>query len=67
VKVCNILSILSHLYGYEICLLKQRDKRGLKAAEMKFMRRKAGHRLLDHRRKDILEHKVDPVAKKLEQ
>jgi hypothetical protein len=66
-KVHNILAVPSHLYGYEIWTLIQRDTRRLKTAEIKCMRRIAGYSLLDHRRNEnILEELyVDPVEKKL--
>jgi len=48
-KVHNILAIPSLLYDCEIQTLKQRSIKSLKTAEMKFMRRTAGHSLLDHR------------------
>jgi len=41
---------MSFLYGCEIWILKQKDVRRLKTAEMKFMRRTAEYSLLDHRR-----------------
>jgi len=41
-KVYNILAIISLLYFYKIWKLKQRNVRRLKAAEMKFTRRRAG-------------------------
>jgi hypothetical protein len=49
--------------------LKQRDTRGLKTAEIKFMRHTGGYILLDHRRnEDILEvFKIHLVEQKLAQ
>jgi hypothetical protein len=55
-KVYNILTILSLLYGCEIWTLKQRDIRRLKSAEMKCMRCTAGYGLLHHRsNEEVLE------------
>jgi hypothetical protein len=55
--------------GCEIYVLKQRDIRRLKTAEMKFKRSTAGYSSLDPRRNEgILEQvKIDPVEKKLAQ
>jgi hypothetical protein len=68
-KVYNILPISSLLYGCEIWILKQRDMRRLKKAEMKCMKPTAGYRLLDHRRSEdnLEELEVCPVEKKLSQ
>jgi hypothetical protein len=42
----------SLLYGCEIWTFKQRDKRKLKTAEVKFIRSTAGYSLLDCRRNE---------------
>jgi hypothetical protein len=51
-KVNNILVIPSLLRGCEIWTLRQRIIRRLKAAQMKFMRPKAGFNLLEHKRSE---------------
>jgi hypothetical protein len=70
--VCDAASQKSYpslLYECKTWILKQRDVRRLKTAEMKFMRRTTGYSLLDHRRnEDIFEElKAEPVEKKLAQ
>jgi hypothetical protein len=60
-KDYNTIVIPTLLYGCEIWLLKQRDIRRLRTAEMTFM-------ILYHRRNEgILETEVNPVRKKLAQ
>jgi hypothetical protein len=49
-KLCNTVTISSFLYGCKIWKLKRGSRRGIKTAEMKLMRRRAGYSLLDHRR-----------------
>jgi hypothetical protein len=49
-KVCNILDILSLLYGSEIWTLKQSNVCRVRKAEMKFMRCTAGYSFLDIRK-----------------
>jgi hypothetical protein len=45
-------------------VLKQRNVRRLKTAEMKFMRHTEGYNLFEHIRNDILEElEADPVEK----
>jgi hypothetical protein len=54
-KIYNTLAIPTLIYGSEIWTLTQQNKSRLKASEMKFLRRTAGHTLLDHKKnEDIL-------------
>jgi hypothetical protein len=51
-KMYNILATPSLLYGCKVWTSKQRDVRGLKRQEVKFMRRTVKYSIQEHRRNE---------------
>jgi hypothetical protein len=67
VLTSHLLSKTPRIRTYKTVILKQRDRRTLKTAEIKIMRRTAGYSLLDHKRNYILgKLDMDPIEKKSE-
>jgi hypothetical protein len=63
-QLYKTLALPALLYGSEIWTIKQCDKNRLRTAEMKYLRRTAGHTLLNH--EGILEElHVTPLEDKL--
>jgi hypothetical protein len=58
-KACNISVTPLLLYGCEMWTLKQRNMRRLNTAEMKFIRRRAGYRLLQEMEDILVEEKLE--------
>jgi hypothetical protein len=67
IKLYNILALPVLLYGSETWTIKARDARRISAAEMKYMRRTAGHTWTDYKTNTQIakELKITPILHKL--
>jgi hypothetical protein len=67
IKLYNTLALLVLLYGSETWTIKARDARRISAAEMKYMRRKAGYIWTDYKTNTQIakELKIIPILGKL--
>ena len=66
-KLYNTLTLPVLLHGSESWIIKARDARRITAAEMKYMRRTAGHTWTDHKTNTQIakELKITPILDKL--
>jgi hypothetical protein len=66
IKLHNTLALPVLLYGSETWTIKARDVRRISAAEMKYMRRTAGHTWTDYKtnKQIVKELKITPILDK---
>jgi hypothetical protein len=67
IKFYNTLALPVLLYGSETCTIKARDARRITAAEMKYMRRRAGYIWTDYKTnaQSAKELNITPILYKL--
>jgi hypothetical protein len=67
IKLCNTLALPDLLYGSETCAIKASYARRITAAEMKYMRRRAGYTWTDYKTNSQFskDFKITPIVDKL--